>query len=189
MSEKKASKSFWYCGGKQCGAEGYLSLLSKFVPERFLLAQRHFETIWTIYSSLLCICLMHEGLGGRRAGITSSYLSIPQSVCSLCFPTSWSKGCLPSSISRALFPRKCPLSHLSASKAALCHWVLLDLHIEEIFEIFFEPHSDHALWKGNLSPECVSRQVSSLLRHYKILLEEKSDLSVSRSLETSWSGV
>lgn len=124
------------------------------------------------YSSLLCVCLMWD----RRTGITFSELSMPQSVCSLCSPVS-------SSTEQSSVPREVPTlpfdskqsSSLSLNSAVSIYWRIFLRFFLWLFccflefflgsdvyvLVFFEPHSDHALWKKK-STTWVCEQTSFL---------------------------
>lgn len=47
-----------------------------------------------------------QRVGSRKAGTTSSYLPIPQSLCFLCFPTSWLIRCFTYSSEQNIVSKK-----------------------------------------------------------------------------------
>lgn len=148
-------------------SEEDLSFLSKYVPECFLLAQRHFEIFWTIYSSLLFTCLMQENRDNIFIPVHTSispFPFFPHLLVNRLSPIQhWAEPCFQGSAHSPIWQQAklFPVTEL-------CCICILKRFLRFFF--FIELPSDHFLWKRNLSPDCVSRQVSWLQRHCKLLL-------------------
>ena len=167
---KKGLKLFWFCGGKWSGREDPSFL--KFICTWMLFADTNAFPDSLGYLQLPPLYLPDATRSRKPESRVNLFIHAHTPNSLLCLPTSWPAGCCVShtAMSCTLCFQESAHSHIQQQAGQFCHWPLLHLDVEEGFDNIFEPNGNHLLWKRNLPPICISRQVVWLPRLCKLLL-------------------